>query len=121
MVFKSKFSSFVIIIYYLIHRNIIIGWLYKNFFDHFFYKRFKFRLIKSYIPTSNYSSFFFKTYEINDRVIIERNISENNKDIFFELHYNLLSNKQISKIFSSLKKINLNLKISILILFISKK
>jgi len=81
MVFKSKFSFFVIIIYYLIHRNIIIGWLYKKFFDYFFYKGYKFKLIKSYIPTSNYSSFFFKTYEINDRVIIERNISNNNKAI----------------------------------------
>jgi len=81
VVFKSRYYFLVLAIYYLVHRNIFIGWLYKNFFDHFFYKRFKFRLIKSFIPTSNYSSFFFKTYEINDRVIIERNISENNKAI----------------------------------------
>jgi len=81
VVFKSRYNFLVLVIYYLVHRNIFVGWLYKKFFDYFFYKEYKFKLIKSYIPTSNYSSFFFKTYEINDRVIIERNISKDNKAV----------------------------------------
>ena len=33
------------------------------------------------IPVQNYSSFLFKTYEYNDRKLIEKHISQKNKTI----------------------------------------
>jgi len=81
MVF-SKLTNFLIFpIYHLIHRNIIFGYLHKKFIKHFYYKNYKFFLKTNQIPVKNYSSYLFKTYEYNDRVLIERNINEKNKCI----------------------------------------
>ena len=81
MVF-DKFTNFILFpAYHLIHRNIIFGYLHKKFIKHFYYKKYKFYLNTKKIPLKNYSSYLFKTYEYNDRVLIERNINQKNKCI----------------------------------------
>jgi len=88
-------------IYYTIHHNIFFGYFYKRFFKKFYYKKFVFSLDSLKIPLANYSSFFFKTYEYNDRKIIENNITRNNKCIIIggglgfiaTLSYHLSKNK----------------------------
>ena len=81
MVF-NKLTNFIIFpIYYLIHRNVIFGYLHKKFVKNFYYKNYKFFLDTKQIPLKNYSSYLFKTYEYNDRVLIERNINSKNKCI----------------------------------------
>lgn len=66
---------------YLFHKNIFIGFIQKKFIKKFRYKEFIFKLNIKNIPLSVYSSFFFKTYEINDRIIVEKFINTNNKCI----------------------------------------
>ena len=81
MVF-SKLTNFLIFpIYYIIHKNIIFGYLYKKLIKNFYYKNYKFNINKNVTPTANYSSFLFKTYELNDRYLIEKHITKNNKCI----------------------------------------
>ncbi len=65
--------------YYLIHSNIIFGYIHKKFFNHFKYKNYLFFVKNINIPLSHYSSFFFKTYEINDRILLEKFLTKKNK------------------------------------------
>lgn len=68
-------------IYILIHKNIIFGFIQKNILKKFKYKKFYFSLKQINLPTASYSSFFFNTYEINDRVLVEKYIDYKNKII----------------------------------------
>ena len=81
MVFNKITNLVIFPIYYLIHRNIIFGYFHKKFIKHFYYKKYKFFLETKQIPLKNFSSFLFKTYEYNDRALIERNINPSNKCI----------------------------------------
>ena len=67
--------------YYLIHKNIFFGLIQKYIIRKFYYKNFRFDLNVENIPVSFYSSFLFKTYEYNDRKLVERYIDKNNKCI----------------------------------------
>ena len=69
------------IIYYIIHKNFFFGFLYKFFFNNFHYKNLVFNLKSFRLPISNYSSFFFNTYEYNDRILIEKYINKKNNCI----------------------------------------
>ena len=53
----------------------------KFLIRNFYYDDFTFFLNIKNIPLPNYSSFFFKTYEYNDRKLIARNITRRNKCI----------------------------------------
>ena len=72
--FFSKLLMFPL--YYIFHYNIIFGWIHKNFIKVFKYKNLIFYLNNLKIPLPYYSSFIFKTYELNDRVLLERNLVE---------------------------------------------
>ena len=67
--------------YYLLHRNIFLGFLYKKFFSYFEYKNIKIFIKKAPLMISEYSSFVFKTYEFNDRYLIEKYLNKKNKCI----------------------------------------
>ncbi len=96
-----KFLSFPI--YYLIHYNFLFGLVHKRLFSQFRYKNFKFLLSNLKFPTSSYSSFLWKTYELNDRILIERNLKKKHKCILIGggigfigvLTYHLTKNKII--------------------------
>lgn len=78
----SKYTKLILLpVYYLFHKNIIFGFIQKHFIKKFYYKNLKLETNIEFLPTSNYSSFFFKTYEYNDRKLIEKNISKANKCI----------------------------------------
>ena len=82
MILKKNIIYFLILpIYYLIHKNFIFGLLHKLFIKKFYYKNFKFDLNIERLPISCFSSFFFKTYEYNDKVLIEKYINHKNKCI----------------------------------------
>ncbi len=68
-------------IYYLIHNNYVFGFFQKKIFKTFSYKGYNFKVDELKLPTSYHSSFFWKTYELNDRVIIEKNLNTKNKCI----------------------------------------
>jgi hypothetical protein len=81
MVFDT-FTKFILLpIYFIIHHNYLFGLLHKFLIKKFYYKKLNFELNIKNIPIQNYSSFLFKTYEYNDRKLIERNITEKNKSI----------------------------------------
>ena len=65
-------------IYYLIHKNLFFGLLHKKFFKYFYYENYKFSLNNLNLPIEHYSSFLWKTYELNDRILIERNLNNRN-------------------------------------------
>ena len=67
--------------YYTFHCNIFFGWIHKNFIKTFKYKGFIFSLDDYDIPLPNYSSFIFKTYELNDRIILQRNLTSKHRCI----------------------------------------
>jgi FkbM family methyltransferase len=67
--------------YYLLHKNIFFGFIQKYLIKKFYYKNFELEINIRSLPISNYSSFFFKTYEYNDRILIEKNINKINKCI----------------------------------------
>ena len=81
VVFTNLTKVFLFPIYYLIHHNIIFGYLQKFVIKMFYYKKFKFKLRNLDIPLSHYSSFLFNTYEYNDRKLVENHLSEKNKCI----------------------------------------
>lgn len=81
LVFPNYIKIFLLPIYYIIHKNILFGLIQKKIIKKFYYKNLKFYINNSFLPTSNYSSFFFKTYEYNDKTLIGRNINEINKCI----------------------------------------
>lgn len=68
-------------LYYTFHCNIFFGWIHKNFIKQFKYKTLIFNLKDCQIPLPFFSSFIFKTYELNDRIILERNLSLKHKCI----------------------------------------
>jgi hypothetical protein len=81
MVFDT-FTKFILLpIYFIIHHNYLFGFLHKFLIKKFYYKKLNFELDIKNIPLQNYSSFLFKTYEYNDRKLIERHITEKNKSI----------------------------------------
>tara|TARA_B100000787_G_C16183991_1_gene293498 strand:+ start:402 stop:1154 length:753 start_codon:yes stop_codon:yes gene_type:complete len=78
----DKVTSIILFpIYYTIHHNIFFGLIHKIFIKKFYYKEFVFNLINYDIPLANYSSFLFKTYEYNDKKLVEQNIDTKNKCI----------------------------------------
>ena len=107
-------------IYYLIHYNYLFGLIHKKFIKKFRYKKYKFKLDNIKLPTSCYSSFLWKTYELNDRIIIEKNLNQKNKCVVIgggigfigTLAYHITNNKVL--LFEINKKIinllNFNLK-----------
>lgn len=116
MVFNKLTNLILFPIYHLIHRNVIFGFIHKRFINSFNYKNFKFILDERFIPLKNYSSFLFKTYEYNDRALIERNLDDKNKCIIIgggigfiaTLAYNITKKKII--VFEINKKIISNLR-----------
>ena len=68
-------------LYYIIHYNFFFGFLQKYFFKYFKFRKFTFNINYQRISLSYASSFLFKTYEYNDRVLIEKYISTENKCI----------------------------------------
>mgnify|MGYP003347399241 CR=1 FL=1 len=80
-VFSLYNRILLFIVYYLIHKNIFFGTFYKVLFKNFYYKNLVFNLNSFRLPISNYSSFLFKTYEYNDRILIEKYIDKKNRCI----------------------------------------
>lgn len=68
-------------IYYTFHYNIFFGFIHKKFIRFFYFKNFIFDLKDCNFPLPYYSSFIFKTYELNDRKIIQKNLTKKNKCI----------------------------------------
>ena len=81
MVFDQFTKLILSPIYYTLHHNYVFGFIHKLFFKNFYYKQFKFELNIKDIPIQNRSSFLFKTYEYNDRKLIEKHITKKNKSI----------------------------------------
>lgn len=78
----DKLTKFVIFpAYYLIHKNFFFGLIHKFLIRDFFYKNFKFKLNIDNISLTLHSSFFFKTYEYNDRKLVETYINKKNRCI----------------------------------------
>ena len=78
----DKATSIILFpIYYTIHHNIFFGLIHKLFIKKFYYKSFIFNLTNYDIPLANYASFLFKTYEYNDKKLVEQNITNENKCI----------------------------------------
>jgi len=67
--------------YYLIHKNFFFGLIHKLLIKEFYYKNFKFFLDIKHISISSRASFFFKTYEYNDRKLVEKYINSKNRCI----------------------------------------
>ena len=118
-------------LYYFFHYNLIFGSIFKNLIKNFKYKQYIFELKNCTFPLPFYSSFIFNTYELNDRILIEKNLTNKhkciiigggigfiavltywltkNKIIIFEINKkiiknltkNLLNNKTIFKLYSS--------------------
>ena len=129
--FNPFYKIIMFPLYYIFHYNIIFGWLHKNYIKVFKYKNLFFNLNDLEIPLPFHSSFIFKTYELNDRILLERNLNnrhkciiigggigfvpalantitknkvlifEINKKIIKNLELNLISNKIKFKIFNS--------------------
>ena len=68
--------------YYLIHKNIFLGFFYRKFFSYFKYKNIKIFIKNAPFMISEYSSFVFKTYEFNDRYLIEKYLNKKK-----QMHY----------------------------------
>ena len=80
-VFTNITKIFIFPIYYLIHKNLLFGLTHKIFIKNFNYKNFIFNLDLKNIPLASRSSFIFKTYEYNDRILVEKHINHKNKCI----------------------------------------
>jgi hypothetical protein len=79
--FNFLTKIFIFPIYYIFHYNIFFGWIQKKLIKKYYYKKFIFELKNCNFPLPYYSSFIFNTYELNDRKIIQRNLSKKNKCI----------------------------------------
>ena len=80
--FLIKISKFLVKpLYYLIHYNFFFGLIQRYIFKSFTYKNFEFEIDYNRISISYSSSFLFKTYEYNDRILIEKYITKINKSI----------------------------------------
>ena len=79
------FNNFTKIIlfpaYYFIHKNFFFGLFHRTLIKKFYYKKFKFNLNITGVPISSHSSFLFKTYEYNDRKLVEKHINSKNRCI----------------------------------------
>ena len=80
-VFTNTIKIFIFPVYYLIHKNLLFGLIHKIFIKNFYYKNFIFNLNLKNIPLTSRSSFIFKTYEYNDKILVERHINHKNKCI----------------------------------------
>jgi len=80
-VFTNLTKTLLFPAYYLIHKNIFFGLINKFLIKKFNYKNYKFFLNLKDISLSHHSSFFFKTYEYNDRKLVEKYIDAKNKCI----------------------------------------
>ncbi len=113
----SKFLMFPL--YYIFHYNIIFGWFHKKYIKIFKYRNFIFNLNDFEIPLPFHSSFIFKTYELNDRILLEKNLTKKHKCIiigggigFVPTIANKLTRNKVL-IFEINKKIINNLKLNL--------
>ena len=109
------------ILYFLIHCNFIIGFLFKLLKLKFRYNGQVFNVSKLSLPTKFYSAFFFKTYEINDRIVLEKFLNKKNHCIIIgagigfipSLVYKLTNNKilcfEVDQKLKNIIKTNLDL------------
>lgn len=70
-------------LFYFLHKNFIFGYIFKNYikvFNYFYKKKFIF-FVPMYLNYSFYSSFFVKTYEINDAYLIKKYLKPNFRPI----------------------------------------
>ena len=115
-VHSNSIKIFLLPIYYLIHYNFFFGIIHKYFFKDFKYRNFMFKLKIQDIPVATRSSFLFKTYEYNDRKLVESYIDKKNKCVVIgggigfipTLAYHKSNNKVL--VFEINKKITDNLK-----------
>ena len=120
MVFNTLTKIILTPIYYIIHHNYLFGFIHKLFIKKFYYKNLKFELKIKTIPLQNYSSFLFRTYEYNDRKLIEKHITSKNRSIILGgglgfipvLVYKNSGNKIL--VFEINKSIEKNLKLNLL-------
>ena len=63
-------------LYYFFHYNLIFGLIFKNLIKNFKYRQYIFELKNCTFPLPFYSSFIFNTYELNDRVLVEKNLTK---------------------------------------------
>lgn len=80
-VFTNTIKIIIFPVYYLIHKNLLFGLIHKKFIKNFYYKDFVFNLNLKNIPLASRSSFIFKTYEYNDKKLVEKHINNKNKCI----------------------------------------
>ena len=80
-VFNNIFKLITFPIYYLVHNNYFFGFIQKFVIGNFKYKKFQFKINNLELPLGYYSSFLWNTYELNDRVMIEKNLNKSNKCI----------------------------------------
>ena len=80
-VFNNITKLIIFPAYYVIHKNFFFGLIHKFLIKKFYYKTFKFNLNIKGISLSSRSSFFFKTYEYNDRKLVEKYINHKNNCI----------------------------------------
>ena len=78
-VFTNTIKVFIFPVYYLIHKNILFGLIHKIFIKNFYYKNFIFNLNLKNISLASRSSFVFKTYEYNDKILVEKYINHKNR------------------------------------------
>jgi FkbM family methyltransferase len=74
---------FITPLFYLLHKNFIFGYIFKNYikvFHYFYKKKFTF-LVPMSLNYSFYSAFLMKTYEINDAYLIKKYLKPNFKPI----------------------------------------
>ena len=81
MVFNTLTKIILTPIYYIVHHNYLFGLIHKYFIKNFYYKNLMFELKIKNIPIQNYSSFLFKTYEYNDKKLIEKHITTKNRSV----------------------------------------
>ena len=81
MVFNTLTKIILTPIYYIVHHNYLFGLMHKYFIKNFYYKNLMFQLKIKTIPIQNYSSFLFKTYEYNDKKLIEKHITTKNRSV----------------------------------------
>ena len=79
--FPILIKIFLFPIYYLIHSNKFFGYIQKYYLKKFYYQNIIINLNIDNIPLANYSSFLFKTYEYNDRRLVEKYIDSSNNCI----------------------------------------
>ena len=106
-------------VYYIFHHNFLFGYIHKFFFNVFKFKNFKFNLKLINLPLSHRASFLFKTYEYNDRIIVEKNLSNKNRCIVIGGGIGFIptlvfhKTKNLVLVFEINKKIIKNLKINL--------